>query len=142
MPWLRAAQVVNTQVANAQAPQRGPPFQSKGVARQPSNNPCFAYNRSLPCDRRRCRYRHKCRRCDAGHPLSQCSAPLRHKCRRCGAGHPVSQCSAPLRHKCRRCGAGHPVSQCSAPLRHKCRRCGANVQPLSDISVGGVAQAT
>ena len=71
-PWLRAAQV-----ANAQAPQRGHPFQSKGVARQPSNNPCFAYNRGVPCDRRRCRYRHKCRRCGAGHPVSQCSAPLR-----------------------------------------------------------------
>ena len=66
--WLQAGRTVGL-------PYSGAPFQSKGVARRPvqqSNNPCFAFNKGLQCDSHRCRYQHKCRRCGAGHPATQC----------------------------------------------------------------------
>ncbi|KAK2185258.1 hypothetical protein NP493_241g04039 [Ridgeia piscesae] len=66
--WLQAGRTVCVSYSGA-------PFQSKGVARRPgqqSNNPCFAFNKGLQCDGRRCRYQHKCKRCGAGHPATQC----------------------------------------------------------------------
>ena len=48
-----------------------PPFRARRPGQQ-SNNPCFAFHKGLQCDGRRCRYQHKCKRCGAGHPATQC----------------------------------------------------------------------
>lgn len=69
--WLRAAQVGNVKSGPAYG---GTPFQSKGAIRRPSPNPCFAFNKGQVCDKRMCRYQHKCRRCGASHPVSICTA--------------------------------------------------------------------
>lgn len=65
--WLQASRTVSM-------PFGGAPFHGKGGARRPaqSSNPCFTYNKGLHCDSRKCRYQHKCKRCGAGHPVTQC----------------------------------------------------------------------